>query len=109
MVILIIVEFLMFISIIYFSIVLAYRSKEKRILKSFLLTAAMAFVSITILTVVLFVVLLINNINITAETLILSNTALMSVLISGIIVYATLTLLFYFLTKKAFNKGVNVD
>ena len=108
-ILLVIVEFLMFISIIFFSIVIAYRSKEKKVLKTFLFTALMSFASITILSIVMIIVLLINGVDISSTTLIMSPTAFMSVLLTGIIVYSIIIILFYFLTKKEFKKGVNVD
>ena len=108
-VVLVVVEFLMFISVIYFSIVIAYRAKEKRVLKTFLLTSAMAFVAITILSIAMIVVLAINGVKMTSATLILSSSAFMSVLITGIVVYSAISVAFYFLARKEFNKGVNVD
>lgn len=108
-VVLVIVEFLMFISIIFFSIVIAYRSKEKRALKTFLLTAAISFVALTVLAIVMLVVLIINGVNISSSSLILSSSAFMSIMLTGIIVYSAVIVLFYFLTKKEFNKGVNID
>ena len=108
-IVLIIVEFLMFISIIYFSVVIAYKQKEKRVLKAFLYTAAFAFVSLTVLSVAMVVVLLINNVNLTSTMLTLSSGAFLSIVLTGIIVYSAVITLFYFLTKKEFNKGVNVD
>jgi len=106
---LIIVEFLMFISIIFFSIVIAYRAKEKRVLKTFLLTAAFSFAAITVLSISLIIVLAINGVKLTSATLILSSSSFMSVVITGIVVYCLVITLFYFLTKREFNKGVNVD
>ena len=108
-IILVIVEFLMFISLIFFSIVIAYRAKEKRVLKTFLLTTALAFASMFVLAIVMICVLAINGIKLSANTLILSNTAFISVILAGIIVYSVIIILMYFLTKKEFNKGVNVD
>ena len=108
-IILVVVEFLMFISIIYYSITIAYKSKEKRILRTFLTTAALAFASLTVLAIIMIIVLLINGVNLSSPTLILSNTAFLSIITTGIIVYSAITTLFYFLTKKEFNKGVNVD
>lgn len=108
-IVLIIVEFLMFISIIYFSIVVAYRAKEKRVLKTFLLTALMAFMSITILSIFMIIVLAINGVKISSSTLTLTNSAFISVIIAGIMVYCAIIALFYFVTKQEFNKGVNVD
>ena len=108
-VILVVVEFLMFISIIFFSIILAYRAKEKRVLKTFGLTVAFSFIAIIILSVVMFIVLVINNVKLTTSTLMLSNSAFLSVILTGIIVYSAVIILFYFLAKHEFNKGVNVD
>ena len=108
-IVLIIVEFLMFESIIFFGIMQGYKAKDHRILKSFLITAAAAFASLSVLAIILVIVLLINGVNISSSTLVLSNTAFMSVLITGIVVYSAVTILFYFLTKHEFNKGVNVD
>jgi len=108
-VILVIVEFLMFISIIYFSIVLAYREKEKRVLRTFLYTALSAFISITILSIVMIIVLAVNGVELTSATLTLSTPAFMGVILSGIVVYSLAIVIFYILTQKAFNKGVNVD
>ena len=109
MVILIFVEFYMFISIIYFSIVTAYKEKEKRVLKTFLITVAMSFAALTVLSIVMVIVLLINGVDLASSTLILSNTGFFSIIITGIIVYTMVIITFYFLTKKEFNKGVNVD
>ena len=108
-VLLILVEFLMFLSIIFFSIILAYKSKEKRVLKTFLFTTAFAFASSTVLSIALVIVLLINNVSLTSATLTLSANALFSIILTGIIIYLAITTLFYFLAKKEFNKGVNVD
>ena len=108
-VILVVVEFFMFITLIYFSIVIAYRSKEKRVLKTFLITALLAFVSITILSVVMMIVLAINGIQLTSVTVVLPASALISVLITGILMYSGIIVLFYFLTQKEFSKGVDVD
>ena len=108
-VLLVIVEFLMFISLIFYSIVVSYRSKEKRVLKTFLLTAGLSFIACTILSVVLVGVLSFYGIKLTTTTLILSSSAFLGVMLSGIIVYSVIIVLFYFITKKEFNKGVNVD
>ena len=108
-VILVIVEFMMFISIIDFSIVIAFKSRDRRILKTFLLTVGFAFASLFVLFIIMFAVLSINGIKLTSTTLILSKTAFYSVLITGIITYSLVILVFYFLTKHHFNKGVDVD
>ena len=108
-VLLIIVEFLMFISIIFFSIVKAYKSKEKKVLKSFLITGLMSFIALTILAVVMLVVMLINGVDLTSNIIVLSSSALYSLIISGIVVYSAVIIVFYYLTKREFNKGVNVD
>ncbi|MBQ3047676.1 MAG: hypothetical protein IJD48_01520 [Clostridia bacterium] len=108
-IILVIVEFLMFISIICFSIVLANKTKEKRFLKAFLITAALAFVAITVLSIFMIIVLLINGVSLSVSTLALSKTAFISILTTGIVVYSAFIILFFVLTKKEFNKGVNVD
>ena len=106
---LVVVEFLMFISIILFSVVIAYRAKEKRVLKTFLLTVGISFIAMTVLSFVMAIVLLINKVNLNSSTLVLTSTAFTSILLSGIIVYSTTIVLFYFLAKKEFSKGVNVD
>ena len=106
---LIIVEFLMFLSIIFFGIVVGHKAKDRKILKSFLITAAMAFAALAILAIIMIIVLLLNGISLSSTTLILSNKAFLSIIITGIVVYTAITLLFYFLTKHEFNKGVNVD
>ena len=108
-VLLVIVEFLMFISIIFFSIVQAYKAKEKRVLKSFLYTALMSFCAITVLSITMLIVLAINGVELTSATMMLSKTAFMSIIITGIVVYTIATILFFFLTKYELNKGVNVD
>lgn len=108
-ILLVIIEFLMFISIIFFSIVIGYRAKEKKVLKSFLLTAGMAFAAFMILAIIMIIILLINKISLTSTSLILSSSVLMSLIIAGIIVYSAVNILFYFLTQRAFSKGVNVD
>lgn len=108
-IVLVIVEFFMFLSIIYFSIVVAYKTKEKRVLRTFLITAGIAFASISILAAIMIIVLVINGVSLSSTTLILSNTAFVSVLITGILVYLAISVLFYFLAKREFNKGINVD
>lgn len=109
MVVLIIVEFLMYISIIFFSIVLGYREREKRVLKSFLFTAIFAFASLAVLSVVMVIVLLACGVEISSSNLVLLPSTLYALFITGITVYLAVTITFYFLTKWAFNKGVNVD
>ena len=106
---LVVVEFLMFISIIFFSIVIAYRAKEKRVLKTFLLTAALSFIALTVLAIIMLVVLVINDINISTSILLISSKVLLSLLLTGIIVYLAVIILFYLLTQKEFKMGVNVD
>lgn len=108
-VILVIVELMMFISIIDFSIILAFKSRDRRVFKTFLLTIGFAFASVLCLIIVMFIVLLINGIKLTSTSLILSPTAYYSVLITGIITYSMIIAVFYFLTKKVFNKGVDID
>lgn len=108
-VLLVLVEFLMFVVIIFYSIVLAYREKEKRLLKTFLLTAVFSFAALSGLSVFMIIVLAINGVDLTSTTLVLSSGAFLSVIITGIIVYSIAIGLFYFLTRKAFLKGVNVD
>lgn len=108
-IILVVVEFLMFISIIFFSIVLAYKSREKRVLKTFLYTMAFAFASLAVLSIVMLIVLSVNGVKIVTSSLVLSYSAAISVVVAGILVYTLVTILFYFLTKREFNKGVNVD
>jgi hypothetical protein len=106
---LVLVEFLMFIAIILFAIVVAYRAKEKRVLKTFLYTCVMAFVAITILSVAMVVVLAINGIDLSSSTLVMTGPALLGLLGTGIAVYSLIAVGVYFLTKHEFNKGVNVD
>ena len=106
---LIIVEFIMYISIIYFSIVLAYRARERRVMTAFLYTALFAFASLSVLSVFMVVIMLANNISLTSTMLTLSNKAFFSIIVAGILVYSGISVLFYYLTKKAFRKGVNVD
>ena len=108
-VVLVLVEFLMFIAIIFYSIVLAYRSKENRVLKTFLITTAFAFASISVLFIAMVIVLAANGVQLTSASLILTSSALMGVLWTGILVYFIVTVAFYVLTLKAFRKGVNVD
>ena len=108
-IVLVIVEFLMFIAIIFYSIVIAYRAKEKRVLKTFLLTALMSLMAITILSICMMVVLAINDVKLSSSILILPSLAFMSIMITGIVVYSAIIVGFYFLTRKEFNKGVNVD
>ena len=109
MIILIIVEFLMFISIILFSIIIAYRKKEKRVLNTFLITTGISFAAISVLSVFLIIVLLINKVELSSSILVLSNRAFISVILTGIVVYLSLIILFYLLSKREFSKGVDVD
>lgn len=108
-VILVVVEFLMFISIINFSIVVAFKSKDRRILKTFLISMCCAFASLAVLVVCMLAVLAINGIKLTSTSIVLEAGAMYSVFISAIVVYSAVSVLFYFLAKKEFNKGVNVD
>ena len=108
-IILIIVEFLMFQSIVCFGITIGYKQKEHKVLNSFLVSAAMAFASLAVLAVVMVIVLIINGVKLTSSTFIPSNSTILSVIITGIIVYSLSAILFYFLTKRELNKGVNVD
>lgn len=108
-VVLILVEFLMYIAIIFFSIIVAYRAKDKKALKAFLLTALMAFIAITVLAIIMAIVLLINGIELSAATLTFSAKMFNCMVLTGIIVYSLVIVLFYFLAKREFNKGVNVD
>jgi len=109
MIILIIVEFLMFISIILFSIIIAYRKKEKRVLNTFLITMGLSFAAISVLSVFLVIVLLINGVELSSSILVLPSKAFISVILTGIIIYSLFITLFYLLAKKEFNKGVDVD
>lgn len=108
-IILIIVEFLMFISIIDFSIVIGFKSRDRRILKTFLITIGCAIAAALTLLVIMLIVLAINGVKLTSSTLTLSKTAFYSVMLTGIITYCIVIAVFYFLTKHHFNKGVNVD
>ena len=108
-VVLVIVEFFMFISIICFAIVVAYRARDHKILRAFLISAAMAFASLTVLAIVMVVVLAVQGISLSSATLVLSSGAFVSVILTGIIVYLLISTVFYFLTKREFKKGVNVD
>ena len=108
-VLLVFVEFFMFIVLIYYSIVVSYRSKEKRVLKTFLTMALLAFASLTLLSIAMIAVLAINGVEITSSLTILPASAFISVVVTGIIVYVGVALLFYFLTQKEFAKGVDVD
>ena len=106
---LVVVEFLMFISIIFLSIILAYKAKEKRVLNTFLLTTLFAFIAITILSITMICVLTINGIKLSTSTLTLSSSAFISIMLTGILVYSTISIIVYLLAKREFNKGVNVD
>ena len=106
---LVLIQFLMFISIIYFSIVLSHKSKEKRLLKTFLFTLAFAFASLIVLDTILIVELLIYGVDLTSSTLVLSSSQFLGITISGIVVYMISAIVFYLLTQKEFGKGVNVD
>ncbi len=108
-VLLVIVEFCMFISIIFLSVVIAYKAREKRVLKAFLISAGLAFSFLIVLALVMVVVLLINNIDISSATLVLPYNTFISIMLTGIVVYSLAILLCYILTYKEFKKGVNVD
>lgn len=106
---LVIVEFLMFISIIDFSIIIGFRSRDRKILKTFLIIVCSSFAAIIVLFMCLLVILTINGIKFTTTSLVLSSSAFVSVLVSAIVIYLAVAVLFYFLAKKEFNKGVNID
>lgn len=108
-IILVLVEFLLFISITYFSIIVANRSKEKRVLKTFLITALMYFSSLAVLSIFMLIVLLANGVDLASSKLSLFPSSLFGIIITGMLVYSVISLLFYFLARKEFNKGVNVD
>ena len=59
----VLVEFLMFLSIIFFSIILGYRFNEKKALKSFLFTALFAICVSNVMSIIMLGVLLGNGIN----------------------------------------------
>lgn len=108
-ILLVIVEFLMFLSIIFFGIVMAYKSKDRRVLKAFLISAATAFISLSVLSIFMIIVLLLNGVNLASTTLVMSNNVFLSVVLTGIVVYSVITIVLYFITKREFNKGVNID
>ena len=108
-ILLVLVEFLMFISIIYFSIVMGYKYNEKKVLKSFLFTALMSMLSSSVLSFVMIIVMLIMGVNLTSAEIVLTGPTFLAIILSGIIVYAIMATVFYFLAKQQFNKGVNVD
>lgn len=108
-IVLIVIEFLMYISIIFFSIVWGFRSNEKKILRSFLYTALMALCAIQFLSIVMIIVLVINGVEFASSTLTLTTTTMYSVLITGIVVYTGVVVLFYFLARLLYNKGINID
>ncbi len=108
-IVLVVVEFLMFISIIYFSIILGYKFNEKKVLKSFLFTALFSFASSTTLSIVMVIVMLIAGIDLSSSTIVLTSTGFNCIVLTGILVYAVLSVAFYFLAKSQFKKGVNVD
>ncbi len=109
MIVLVIVEFLMFSSIINFSIVMAYKSNEKKVLKSFLFTAAFAAIAMTVLSVAMVIMFVAFGVDISSSTLTFTAPVFFGIIITGIVVYLLFTVLFYFLAKKEFGKGVNVD
>lgn len=108
-IVLIIVEFLMFLSIIYFSIVLGYRFNERKVLKAFLFTALFSLCASQVLSIVMVAVLMLNGVDLTKSTMVLSSSTVTSIILTGIIVYSCIIILFYLLTKILFRKGVNVD
>ena len=71
--------------------------------------ALLAFASLTLLSVAMVAVLAINGVKITSSLTTLPASAFMGVVVTGIIVYTGVVLLFYFLTQKEFAKGVDVD
>ena len=68
----------------------------------------MSFAALTALSIMI-IVLLINGVKLSSTTLVLSSSAFISVLVTGILVYSAAIVLFYLLTKKELSKGVNVD
>ena len=81
----------------------------KKVLKTFTLTAAFAFASLTVLAVFMIIILTLNNINLSAQVMMLPKNAFVWITATGIVVYLAISTLFYFLAKKEFNKGVNID
>lgn len=108
-ILLVITEFIMFISIIYFSIVNAYKQKDKKILRTFLLTALTSTIALTILSVIMVIALLISGVDLSSTTIVVTNSTFITIISTGIITYSAITTILFFLTKKEFNKGVNVD
>ena len=109
MLVLILMEFLMYISIIFFSIVVSYRAKEKRVLRTFLTTAGIAFVALGILSIFMAIILSINGVELTSTQLVLPSSAFVGAMVTGIVSYSLVSVVMYILTKREFNKGVNVD
>ena len=109
MVFLIFAQICAMLSMAFASIIIANKYNHKRIIKGILWFALFYFsamIAVIITAVVVFAIQ--GNIG-TLFASQLSSNAFISILIIGLIVYALYAILFYFISLKAFNKGVNID
>lgn len=97
------------ISLGFFGIIKANTYNEKRVLKGLAWFAVCYMVSmvVSLITIVL-VFLITGNVNLVFEE-VLPAKAFLTVIILGFVLYAIYAVAFYFIGKRLFNKGVNVD
>jgi len=97
------------ISMAFTSIVIANKYNHKRILKGILWFALFYFSAINVVMIAAVVVFTMqgNISQLFAEQM--NQTAFLTLLIVGLIVYILYAIVFYFICRKSFNKGVNVD
>ena len=53
--------------------------------------------------------MILNGVDLLSSSIMLTNSAFYGIMISGIAVYSVVVVVFYFLAKRALNKGINVD
>ena len=103
-------EFLFMIMSGILGIIIGHRSNNHKIVKSIIFGFGiyMAFSNISLL--VIYIVGLINSdIMSVFNNIVVSSTALKSIMMMGIFIYAIYTCIVYFVGNKLLNKGVNVD
>lgn len=103
-------EFLFMIMSGILGIIIGHRSNNHKIVKSIIFGFGiyMAFSNISLL--VIYIVGLINSdIMSVFSNIVVSSTALKSIMMMGIFIYAIYTCIVYFVGNKLLNKGVNVD
>ena len=107
-------EFLFLISIIFSAIILANKSNDRKLLKGFVYTLVFQFLATILMIVVLVVVAACMgelNLLFTSESSyhqISGSNIMLATLITGLLCYLSMAVVFFFVSNKLLKKGVNV-